>query len=129
MKIQEAREKKGLTLYGACQLMPSVKWQSLKDLEEGIADPAGVKVRTMLEIMAAFYPDVSLEDFLGESQLFIVAPADPTAHDRLRLYGTPEVDRRSISQTARWARASDDERSAHGRAVWATRRDGDEEAD
>lgn len=41
--------------------------QSLKNIEEGIADPSLVSVVTAMNIIRTYYPEVDIGDFTGEA--------------------------------------------------------------
>lgn len=88
MKIREAREKRLCTHYAAQAGMPTVGEQQLRNLEDGSTMPAEIRVRTMLEILAQFHPDVSLADFLGMPDLpFALVPTSSEAAGALLCHG------------------------------------------
>lgn len=64
MDIIKAREKRGWTVYEACR-RGGIGRQCLVNLEEGPTKPQDVKAGTMLRLLELYWPDVSLEDFLG----------------------------------------------------------------
>lgn len=73
----KAREKRGWSLTAASRRMPGVSEQQLRNLE-GIGAtrstrPAHVRVRTACVILEAYWPDVSLRDFVEETDLKVVA--------------------------------------------------------
>lgn len=62
-KLIRAREKRGWTVYAACQNSSNLKQQSLINIESDWAEPEKLSVGTMLDIIDTFWPDVELKDF------------------------------------------------------------------
>lgn len=88
MWIQDAREKRGWTVYAAAERMLGVSHQSLRNLEASPALGDECKVRTMLEIIRVYWPDVTLADFLTRPECsFKLIPADKKARRQLN-YGS-----------------------------------------
>ena len=70
--------------------MPGVSEQQLRNLE-GIGatrdtSPAHVRVRTACVILEAYWPDITLRDFVSDAELKVVA-ADRGASRRLKRNG------------------------------------------
>lgn len=90
MTPTEAREKRGWTFHRAAQHMRGVSEQQLRNIE-GIGaarptDPLDCKLRTILEILRVYWPDVQLNDLVGEDTLLRVTPSDTAARGKLRVY-------------------------------------------
>lgn len=88
-KLRRAREKRGLSHYAAAQRMPHVNQQQLLNLEHQPSatrepDPRKVTVQVVAEIVAAYWPDVQLEDFVPGLLRFM--PRDSNAARRLKGY-------------------------------------------
>ncbi len=84
-----ARKKKGWTLTKASNHMAAISEQQLRNLE-GIGAtrdtlPSNVKVKTALEIIRVYWPDLDLADFVIDTDL-AVKPASPVANRRLKGY-------------------------------------------
>lgn len=82
-----ARERRGWSIYQATQHMVDVYPNTLRTLE-GLnpdRDPGGpdCKLRTVLEIVRVYWPDVQLDDFAGADCLFMAAPRNSRAMRRL----------------------------------------------
>ncbi len=92
-KLRKALDNRGWTVYAATQRMEGVSRQQVMNLtgEQATRDtkPHDVKVHTLHELLAAFWPDLNLDDFIGEGCLFRVIPKDPQAARRLKGYSTP----------------------------------------
>ena len=89
MTPTEAREKRGWTFHRAAQHMRGVSEQQLRNIE-GIGaarptDPLDCKLRTVLEIVRVYWPDVSLTDLVGEDQLLDFRATD---RKKLRIYAS-----------------------------------------
>lgn len=66
--LVHARRKRDLSIGEATSLMRNVKWQTLANLERGHpqrgpANGGDVRLRTVISICEAYYPDVKLEHF------------------------------------------------------------------
>jgi hypothetical protein len=68
-KLEKARTKRGLSIYQACMKSGSLKRESLHRLETGRTDPEKVLVRTMLEIVHLYWPDIQSSDFVTNKDL------------------------------------------------------------
>ncbi len=90
MALCRAREKRGWSIYEATEHMIDVFPNTIRTLE-GLnpsrdTDGNDCKLRTVLEIIRAYWPDVQLEDFAGAGCLFAVAPRGPKERRRLKGY-------------------------------------------
>lgn len=90
MTPTEAREKRGWTFHRAAQHMRGVNEQQLRNIE-GIGaarptDPLDCRLRTILEIIRVYWPDVQLNDIVGEETLLRFAASDAPSRKRLRGY-------------------------------------------
>jgi hypothetical protein len=84
-----ARKKKGWTLTKASNHMSGISEQQLRNLE-GISAtrdtlPENIKVKTALEIIRVYWPDLDLADFILDTDL-AAKPASPAANRRLKGY-------------------------------------------
>jgi hypothetical protein len=88
--LVQAREKRGWTQYSATQRMDGVLPNTLRTLEGGnpdrFTDGMDCKLKTVLEIMRVYWPDVMLEHFTDEGQLLRLVPKDAKAERRLKGY-------------------------------------------
>lgn len=80
MDIAQARKRRGWSFDRAVQHMRGIYEQQLRNLEgEGATrptDPLKVSLKNALEILRAYWPDVSLDDFVGEATGFKLVPTD-----------------------------------------------------
>lgn len=88
--LVRAREKRNLSIWQASQKMEGVFPGTLRTLE-GLnpdRDPAGddCKLKTVLEIVRLYWPDVTLEDFTGCELLIRVVPKNAKSERRLKGY-------------------------------------------
>jgi hypothetical protein len=87
MKLQAAREKRGWTPYAAAKRMRGVSESSLRNLESTPDSGSEVKLRTALEIVRVFWPDVQLGDLMCRKSFYLrISPRDARTDERLR-YG------------------------------------------
>ena len=104
-KLKSARESRGWGIYDACKKMGGrlggVQTATLQYLEGGRPDrptPRGwaVQVKTAAEICSAYYPDVTLQDFLGSStrSLLKFVPVDRHRRKIRRIQAEPPRDER-----------------------------------
>ena len=68
-KVRQARERKGWSVYAACEKMPSVGRESLARIESGRTDPTRLQFQTALELIELFWPELDIEDFADEEPL------------------------------------------------------------
>ena len=84
-----AREKRGWTFTGAANRMHAITEQQLRNLE-GIGntretEPGHVRVETALEIVRAYWPDISLQHFVEDTDLK-ACPRDSESRRKLKGY-------------------------------------------
>jgi hypothetical protein len=83
-----AREKRGWTHYSATARMVDVFPNTLRSLEGFNPDrsPEGMDcmLRTVLEIVRVYWPDVTLQHFADEGQLLRLVPVNAKAERRLK---------------------------------------------
>ena len=88
--LVRAREKRRLSIWQASQKMDGVYPNTLRTLEGLNPDrePAGdeCKLKTVLEVIRLYWPDVTLEDFADRDLLIRVVPKDAKAERRLKGY-------------------------------------------
>lgn len=76
-----ARKKRGWSTYQAANKMHSVLPNTLRTLEGLNPDrePAGdeCKLKTVLDILETYWPDVSFDDFAGRQLIFTCVPRFP----------------------------------------------------
>ncbi len=68
-KLRSVRQARGITLYGAAKQMPHTGYGTLHHLEHQNADaspanPSDVTIRTVMDIIDFYYPDIDLGDFV-----------------------------------------------------------------
>ena len=85
-----ARELRGWSIYQATEHMVGVYPNTLRSLEGSNPDrsPDGLdcKLRTVLEIIRCYWPDVYLSDFAGDECLFDAQPRGPKQKRKLKGY-------------------------------------------
>jgi hypothetical protein len=90
--LVRARKKRGWSTYQASNRMHCVLPNTLRTLEGLNPDrePAGedCKLKTVLDIVECYWPDVTLEDFAGRALLFDVEARDDFAFERLKYSNT-----------------------------------------
>lgn len=83
MNLTQARTKRGWSFHVATQHMRGVFEQQLRNIEgEGATrttDPLNVSLKHVLEILRAYWPDVSLDDLVGEATGFRLVATNPGA--------------------------------------------------
>lgn len=88
MNLTQARTKRGWSFHTATQHMRGVYEQQLRNLEgQGATrttDPLNVSLKHVLEILRAYWPDVALDDFVGEATGLRLMPTDGEAQRSLR---------------------------------------------
>lgn len=90
LKLRAARELRKLSIWQASQKMDGVHPNTLRTLEGKNPDrePGGdeCKLKTVLEIVRLYWPDVTLDDFAQRELLFKLVPKNATAVRRLKGY-------------------------------------------
>jgi hypothetical protein len=89
-KLIKAREKRRLSIWQASQRMNGVYPNTLRTLE-GLnpdRDPAGERceLKTVMEIIRVYWPDVTLEDFTGSPLQMRLVPKDAKSERLLKGY-------------------------------------------
>jgi hypothetical protein len=89
-KLKAARTSRGWSIHGASERMGLSSHTHLRTLE-GInpeRDPGGPDCRlsTVLKIVTIYWPDVTLDDFVGHPLPFKLVPTNPQASRRLKGY-------------------------------------------
>jgi len=90
--LVRARLDRKLTHYAACQMMRGVSQQQLINLEHlpnrtRTPEPSKITIAVVAEIVAAYWPDVQLEDFLPDLGTPLrFTPRDSNASRRLKGY-------------------------------------------
>jgi hypothetical protein len=86
----KAREKRKLSIWQASQKMDGVFPNTLRSLEGKNPDrhPAGFdcKLKTVLEVIRLYWPDVTLEDFAECELLIRLVPKNAKSERRLKGY-------------------------------------------
>lgn len=89
-KLIAVRRARGLSIWQASQKMDGVFPATLRTLEGRNPDrePGGdeCKLKTVLEVVRFYWPDVTLEDFAGRELLMRLVPKDAKAERRLKGY-------------------------------------------
>ena len=81
----EARDKRGWTTYEAAQRMLEVSESSLTNLEEHPEIAPRIMLKTALEVIRLYWPDVQLSDLLHKKRYVLkVLPRDKEAEKLLR---------------------------------------------
>jgi hypothetical protein len=89
-KLRNARLVRGWSIHGASERMGLSSHTLLRTLE-GLnpeREPGGpdCKLSTVLTLVRAYWPDVTLDDFAGEELLFKLVPKDAKSNRRLKGY-------------------------------------------
>lgn len=68
-KLTKAREKRGWSIHAACAQTENVKYESLARLENGRTVGDRVPLRTVMELIHLYWPDMNLSDFVSARTL------------------------------------------------------------
>ena len=93
--LRDARVKRSWTLHRAAQHMAGVTDQQLRNLEGAsgatrVTKPGRLRLDTAIEILRAYWPDIDLDDLMGERTLLKVTPSDHGAKRRLDRYAAAQ---------------------------------------
>jgi len=95
MTLQEAREARGWTPHEAAR-RAKIGDESLKRLERGDVAPGKVSAGVMISLLTLYYPDVTLDDFMGERLLLRVSPNGARGSARLMATTTSQSLRQEM---------------------------------
>lgn len=69
-QLARLRKARGWSIYEACNQTETIKRESLIRLESGRTDPKKILVRTMIELVDLYWPDVDISDiFYDDTKL------------------------------------------------------------
>jgi hypothetical protein len=86
--LVSARERRGWTIYQTVQRMDGISHWTLRSLEGDVPDrnTRGIdcRMKTVLEIIRVYWPDVTLDDFVDDDILFKFSPKNVAAERKLK---------------------------------------------